>query len=242
MAAAKILLVEDEKNLAFSLKLNLVAEGLTVIHAATGLQAIAAFERERPLAGVILDIMLPDLDGFEVAKRIRALDPRVGITMLTAKASEEDRLHGLDVGADDYIIKPFHLAEFLKRVKRMVARSQFFEGAPAPQRLSFGAVTLEEDTLTLLSPRGTFQLTALEADVMRAFLLKPNQILSRGFLLKEVWGVAESLETRTVDNFIVRLRRFLEPNPRKPQILLSVRGKGYLLKSFHEPQGNDHGD
>lgn len=238
-ALLRVLLVEDEPNIAFNLEFNLAAEGFQVVVAATGTAAIEAYHRAGPFALVILDIMLPEMDGFAVAKEIRRQDPVTGILFLSAMASESDILTGLKLGADDYITKPFSLAELLLRVKRMAKRGQLLaqtgqaSDAPASEPedsvIVRGDLALSMAELTLKSPKGEFSLTALEADVLAAFLAHPGRILTREFLLENVWGTKGSMETRTVDNFVRRLRQFVEDNPSKPTRLESVRGKGYRL-------------
>lgn len=231
----RILLVEDEPNLAFTLQFNLQAEGFDVTPAVDGQIAVAKFDRDGPYDLVILDVMLPELNGFEVAKHIRKADDQTHILMLTALGKEEDRLKGFEAGVDDYITKPFHLQEFLLRVKRMIRRSQYFNsdtgGAATAETedriLRCGAFELDTELLQLKTPTGLHSLTALESDVLREFMKNPKRVLSRQHLLDTVWGMKGDIETRTVDNFIVRLRRYLETDPTKPRHLISVRGRGY---------------
>lgn len=244
-ALARVLLVEDEPNIAFNLEFNLEAEGFQVVVASTGTAAIEAYYRAGPFALVILDIMLPEMDGFAVAKEIRRQDPVTGILFLSAMASESDILTGLEIGADDYITKPFSLAELLLRVKRMAKRGQLLAqtagdtpSRPEPEDAVIvrGDLELSMAELTLKSRKGQFTLTALEADVLAAFLAHPGRILTREFLLENVWGIKGSMETRTVDNFVRRIRQFVEDNPSKPTRLESVRGKGYRL---NDPRQED---
>jgi DNA-binding response OmpR family regulator len=173
------------------------------------------------------------LNGFEVAAKIRERDDQTHILMLTALGKDEDRLRGFEAGADDYVTKPFHLKEFLMRVRRMVKRSEFFQpsttDAAQSHILSFGPFRLDTELLQLKSTTGIHSLTALEADVLREFMQNPERVLSRQYLLDTVWGMKGDIETRTVDNFIVRLRRYLEPQPSNPRYLISVRGRGYRL-------------
>lgn len=241
----RVLLVEDEPNIAFNLEFNLAAEGFQVVVASTGTAAIEAYHRAGPFALVILDIMLPEMDGFAVAKEIRRQDPVTGILFLSAMASESDILTGLKLGADDYITKPFSLAELLLRVKRMAKRGQLLAQTgqagqaneaemPGDAVIVRGDLALSMAELSLTSPKGRFTLTALEADVLAAFLAHPGRILTREFLLENVWGIKGSMETRTVDNFVRRLRQFVEDNPSKPTRLESVRGKGYRLNDPNE--------
>lgn len=230
----RILLVEDEPNLAFNLQFNLQAEGYDVVPAVDGLIATKKFDGDGPFDLVILDVMLPEMNGFEVAGHIRSRDDQTQILMLTALGKEEDRLRGFEAGVDDYITKPFHLKEFLLRVKRMMRRSGYFQppegtAAVATHLVRCGPFELDVDLLTLKSPHGDATLTALEADILKEFMNNPNRVLSRQHLLDTVWGMKGDIETRTVDNFIVRLRRYLEPDPTTPRYLVSVRGRGYRL-------------
>lgn len=230
----RILLVEDEPNLAFTLELNLKAEGYAVDLIRNGQQAyesIAAGGVSHDL--YLLDVMLPGRNGLEIAELLRSLDKRAGIIFLTARAGEEDILRGLSIGADDYITKPFRLAELLLKVRRTLQRialfeqNESFDDAP----LVWGPFQLDTVALMIKTPTGLTQLTRLEADVLREFFKNPGKVLSRQHLLKRVWGVSEDMETRTVDNFVVRLRRLIETDPANPRFLRSVRGRGYVLSS-----------
>lgn len=228
----KILLVEDEPNLAFNLQFNLQAEGYEVVPAVNGLIAVEKFKQDSAFDLIILDVMLPELDGFGVAKEVRKIDDQIHILMLTAMGREEDRLKGFNIGVDDYITKPFHLKELLLRVKRMVKRAEHFVPSDVESTSSkhvFGPFTLRSDLLQLETPRGTTAITAMESDILKEFINSPNQVLSRQTLLDRVWGMKGDVETRTVDNFIVRLRKHLEVDPGNPVYLVSVRGRGYRL-------------
>lgn len=226
----RILLVEDEPNLAFHLQFNLQAEGFDVVPAIDGQIAINKFERDGPFDLIILDVMLPELNGFEVARYIRAKDDQTHILMLTALGREEDRLKGFEAGIDDYITKPFHLPEFLLRVKRMVRRAQHFtplESKESGPLIVCGPFSLNVELNLLRTPTGEYNLTALETDVLREFMKNPSRVLSRQHLLDTVWGMKGDIETRTVDNFVARLRKYLEADPANPRHLVSVRGRGY---------------
>lgn len=228
----RILLVEDEPNLAFNLEFNLQAEGFEVVPAVDGQIAIDKYLHHGPFDLVVLDVMLPEVNGFDVAKFIRERDDQTQILMLTALGQDEDRLRGFESGVDDYITKPFNLKEFILRVKRMIRRTQYYarDSSTTPSHiLRLGPFELDIELLQLNSPTGKHTLTALETDILKEFMSNPKRVLSREHLLETVWGMKGDIETRTVDNFIVRLRRYLEPNPSVPRYLTSVRGRGYRL-------------
>lgn len=228
----KLLLVEDEPHLAFNLELNLKSEGYDVIVAETGKDGLDKYKNQGPFSLILLDVMLPEMNGFEVLQEIRKNDKKTGILMLTARASDEDVIRGLKTGADDYLTKPFHLEELLLRVKRMAKRSELFyepDTTIDSEIHDLGALKLNMNSLEFISSRGTFNITVLEAKVIREFMTNPTKTLTREYLLEKVWGLRGTVETRTVDNFIMRIRKYLEINPSKPEILVSVRGKGYKL-------------
>ena len=231
----RLLLVEDEPHMAFNLQFNLQAEGYDVVPAVNGVIALEKYQREGPFDLIILDVMMPEMDGFEVASRIRTEDERTQILMLTALGKDEDRLRGLANGVDDYITKPFHLEELLLRIRRMAKRSELIGQdpgtAPGEEIIVQGSFRLNVQALVLRSPQGEFNLTALEADILKEFLRNPMKVLSRQYLLDTVWGVrGDNIETRTVDNFIARLRKYLEKDPATPLHLESVRGRGYRMR------------
>jgi two-component system alkaline phosphatase synthesis response regulator PhoP len=232
MPPKHILLVEDEPHLAFNMELNLREEGYEVSLAVDGNEALRIYAEKGPFSLIILDVMMPGKNGLEVAQEIRLHDKTTGILMLTARASESDIILGLELGADDYMTKPFSLQELLLRVRRMADRSELFRPQPSQplgkaDKIRFEDVTWDARTFELTSRQGHFVLTALEAKVLREFLEHPGEVLSRQHLLSQVWGLNGNVETRTVDNFIMRLRKFFEADPSKPQILLSMRGRGY---------------
>lgn len=231
----RVLVVEDEPNLAFNLQINLEAEGHTVVLAASGAAAVAKYASEGPFEVILLDVMLPEMDGFAVARHVRQTDDVTAIIMLTARADDEDRIRGFQVGVDDYILKPFHLQELMLRVKRTVSRSRRLraqesgvtDGEAVRGAITVGEITLDPHALHLVSPTGDHRLTVLEADILSEFMTHRGEVLSRDYLLRNVWGMAGDIETRTVDNFILRLRRMIEPQPSRPVFLRSVRGRGY---------------
>ena len=225
---SRILLVEDELNLARPLQFNLEQEGYDVQSTPSGKQALL-LHANQSFDLIILDLMIEGIDGFEVARQIRQRDKKLPIIMLTARSAAEDRIHGLELGADDYLVKPFHLRELLLRVERMLERTTWYAAErPRQRRVSVGGYEVDLETLTGSGPRGPLQLTALEADLLDALTSEPNRVLSRGELLEKVWGYRSEVETRTVDNFIVRLRKYFEEEPDQPRHFISLRGKGYM--------------
>ena len=231
---AQILLVEDEAHLADGLRFNLEAEGHDVEIAEEGRSAIEWLtERERRFDLVILDLMLPELSGFEVCRRARAAGNLVPILILTAKDSMQDLVRGLEDGADDYLTKPFHLDELLVRVRGLLRRRRW-DGVPpdagsAPRSERVGDVTVHFDRFELAGPRGRVELTTREMGLLRALIEREGTAVTRGELLEEIWGLRPDTKTRVVDSFIVRLRRYIEPDPTQPRHIVSVRGHGYRL-------------
>ncbi len=226
---SRILLVEDELNLARPLQFNLEQEGYEVCSTPSGKDALALHQHE-PFDLIILDLMLEEMDGFEVARQVRQRDQRLPIIMLTARSTVQDRIHGLELGADDYMIKPFHLRELLLRVERMLQRTSWYtqKEQPRSRNVTVAGYKVDLDKLSGCGPRGPLQLTALEADLLDALTSQPNRVFSRGELLEKVWGYHSEVETRTVDNFIVRLRKHFEEEPEQPRHFVSLRGKGYM--------------
>lgn len=227
MSGPRILLVEDELHIARGVIFNLEQEGYQVCHFEQGEAALAAFE-QAPFDLVILDRMLPGISGLEVCRKIRQRDPRVPILMLTAMGKERDRVRGLSEGADDYLTKPFSLAEFLLRVQGMLRRSEWYRPLPrSKDRYRFGDNEIDLEQQRAWTPRGELSLTDLEVRMLRSFFQREGEILNRAELLEAVWGVSPETETRTLDNFIVRLRKYFETDPANPRHILTVRGRGY---------------
>ncbi|MBN1480674.1 response regulator transcription factor [candidate division KSB1 bacterium] len=227
----KILLVEDEESLAIGLQFNLEAEGYRVVYARDGKEALAIFPTQ-PFDLIILDIMLPFYNGYYVAKEIRELSPQMPILMLTARTKVEDKVRGLEIGADDYMTKPFHLEELLARVRGMLRRKTWYrKSMDAQPSFSFGANSINFATLECSAGKNRFKLTPHEAMVMKYLIEKEDHIVSRKELLENVWNISSDIETRTVDNFIVRLRKYFEINPKKPVHIKSVRSVGYIFSS-----------
>jgi len=194
-----------------------------------GRKALQRFETQK-YDLIILDIMLPYVDGFEIARQVRAKDPQVPILFLTARTGMKDRIKGLELGADDYLTKPFHLDELLLRVKGMLKRKKWYQssGIETPD-FQFGNNNINFDNFSCKSGDKEIHLTAHEAMLMHYLSINPDKIISRKELLREVWNTHSDIETRTVDNFIMRLRKYFEPDPNKPIYFKSVRGKGYMF-------------
>jgi DNA-binding response OmpR family regulator len=230
---ARILVVEDEEHLAQGLRFNLEAERHDVEIVANGRNAAEVLvDPERAYDLVILDLMLPEMSGFEVARRARAAGNYAPILILTAKDGAQDLVRGLEEGADDYLTKPFHLDELLARVRGLLRRRRWDgaePGEPPPGPTAVGDATLHFDRFELDTPRGTIRLTTREMGLLRALIDREGEAVTRGVLLEEVWGLRPDTKTRVVDSFIVRLRRYIEPDPANPRHIVSVRGHGYRL-------------
>lgn len=226
--ALKILLVEDESHLAGPLQFNLEQEGYEVRATASGKEALALIKREK-FDLIILDLTLEEMDGLEVSRQVRRRNERLPILMLTARSTEQDRVIGFKLGADDYMVKPFHLPELLLRIRRMLQRSRWYVQPGRPAReVQVADYKVNLDQLRGTGPRGDLELTALEADLLELLTAEPNTVHSRAELLERVWGYRSDVETRTVDNFIVRLRRYFEKEQEQPRHFISVRGRGYM--------------
>jgi DNA-binding response OmpR family regulator len=228
-----ILVVEDEEHIAQGLQYNLEAEGHNVELVDDGRSAADRLEDpEQAFDLVILDLMLPRMSGFEVARRARAAGNLVPILILTAKDATPDLIRGLEEGADDYLTKPFRLDELLARIRGLLRRRRW-DGvsapAEAPRSVDIGETTVRFDRFELETAGETVTLTIREAGLLRALLDRDGEAVTRGELLEEVWGLRPDTRTRVVDNFIVRLRRYLESDPSKPKHIVSVRGHGYRL-------------
>jgi two-component system alkaline phosphatase synthesis response regulator PhoP len=234
LKSQRILIVEDEESMATGLEYNLTEEGYTVTLVADGKQAVECFA-----SGffdlVILDIMLPYLDGFQVAEKMRERDPQIPILMLTARSGLKDCLKGLAIGADDYMTKPFHLDELLLRVRGMLRRKQWYQTRISKNpSIRFGNHTIHFDTLMCQSGKTEFRLTPHEAMVLKYLVDNQDRIVSRKELLEHVWQIRSEVETRTVDTFIARLRKYFEPDPKHPVFIISVRSAGYMFSNIKD--------
>ena len=236
---SRVLVVEDESHLAEGLRFNLEAEGYGVQVVETGEAALPLLlEDPADFDVVILDVMLPGIDGFSVVKELRDARQFVPTLILTARGHPDDVLRGFAAGADDYLTKPFELAILSARIRGLLRRRDRLQApsgqpAPPPERkdvFTFGAkdeVSVNFDLLELRVGAQLFRLTLMEANVLRYLIEHADEAVSRKTMLEEVWGLHESTDTRPIDNFIVRLRRYIEPDPTRPSYLLTVRGIGY---------------
>lgn len=248
-----LLVVEDEEHLAQGLRFNLEAEGHSVAVVGDGESAMERLlQSGEKFDAVVLDVMLPGADGFHVASELRKARNYVPVLMLTARGRPEDVLQGFAAGADDYLPKPFELPIFLARLQGLLRRSAWLhashnaeeakkrdgEGRPAERNggappadekeaISFDGKTIDFDALELRTGGNTIQLTLMEAKLLRHLIENQGRTVSRKSILEDVWGLREDTDTRAIDNFIVRLRRYIEENPSKPRHLLTVRGLGY---------------
>jgi two-component system alkaline phosphatase synthesis response regulator PhoP len=248
-----VLVVEDEQHLADGLRFNLEAEGYTVNTVSDGESALSLFfDQHKNYDALVLDVMLPGKDGFTVAAELRAAGHFVPVLMLTARGRPEDVLRGFESGADDYLPKPFELSVLLARLNALLRRRQWFhlDQAPEqsagssgatqrtdkkdmagkegePEEFSFNSRIIDFGNLELRTPEQTIRLTLMEAQLLRYLVRHEGRVVSRKAILEKVWGLNEDTDTRAIDNFIVRLRKYIEDDPTTPKHLLTVRGVGY---------------
>ena len=243
-ASPFILLIEDEEHLAQGLLFNLEAEGYRTRHFADGAEALAyLLETEDELGAILLDVMLPGKDGFEIVRTLRAQQLYFPVLMLTARSHPQDVLEGLNAGADDYLPKPFDLEILLVRLKSLLRRASWLRPSsavlpppkPSSDLYAFNKRTIQFDTLQLVTPNRTTHLTLMESDLLRYFVDHEGQIVPRKDILERVWRLHEDTDTRAIDNFIVRLRRYIEDDPSEPRHLLTVRGVGYRFLAEPTP-------
>jgi DNA-binding response OmpR family regulator len=234
-----LLVVEDEPHIASGLRFNLEAEGHAVTVVESGEAAIDAVEANPAAADcVVLDVMLPGVDGFEVAARLRAKGCITPILMLTARARAEDVLRGFDAGADDYLAKPFDLAILIARVSALLRRRAWHTGTPAPaagdvgvadrpDTFTFAGRTVDFDAQEIRVADRTVHLTLMETNLLRYLIARQGQIVSRKNILEDVWNLRDDTDTRAIDHFIARLRKYIEDEPSRPRHVLTARGVGY---------------
>ncbi len=241
---SRVLVVEDEAHLAQGLRFNLEAEGYSAEVVGDGEAATdRLLDRKENFDAIVLDIMLPGKDGFSVVSELRAARNYVPVLMLTARGQPEDVLKGFAAGADDYLPKPFDLSILLARLQGLLRRSQWMragkgnaDAAPAVSEsgsvsafgtFSFNGRTIDFGTLELRTASNVIHLTLMESELLRHLVRSDGRVVSRKQILEEVWGLHEDTDTRAIDNFIVRLRRYIEDDPAQPRHLLTVRGVGY---------------
>lgn len=222
----KILVVEDETAIAAGLRFNFEQEGYEVAVATTGEQALEAFATaDPPFDLVVLDLMLPQMSGYEVCRSLRKQDPQVPIVVLSARTLAEDKAVAFDCGADQYVTKPFALLELLSRVRNLIQRRG--QRTARPKVYRFGDVIVDPERFTVNVKGQSTRLTTLEMQLLNYFLKNGGKVLSRQQILEDVWKEPADITTRSIDNFVLRLRRLIEPDPSQPRYILSVRGTGY---------------
>jgi len=221
----KILIIEDELDLIKGLKLNLSDEGFEVDSAVTGTDGLRKAVEKAPDL-IILDIMLPEMDGLEVCRKLRQKNISTPVIMLTAKGEEIDKVVGLELGADDYITKPFSLRELIARIKARLRNAER-ELKPVPELYSFGDVEIDFAQFKVRRKGHELDLTSLELDILKYFIVHRGEVVSRNDLLDKIWGYESYPTTRTIDNHILKLRKKIEDDPSHPRYIISVYGGGY---------------
>ena len=221
----KILIIEDELDLIKGLKLNLSDEGFEVDSAVTGTDGLRKAVEKAPDL-IILDIMLPEMDGLEVCRKLRQKNISTPVIMLTAKGEEIDKVVGLELGADDYITKPFSIRELIARIKARLRNAER-EIKPVPELYSFGDVEIDFAQFKVRRKGNELDLTSLELDILKYFIVHRGEVVSRNDLLDKIWGYERYPTTRTIDNHILKLRKKIEDDPSHPKHIISVYGGGY---------------
>lgn len=222
----KVLVVEDRKEIRQFIVISLRRAGFQVIEAETGEEALKVFKKEKEIDIIVLDIMLPGIDGFEVCKSIRKKNKYIGIIMLTAKMQEKDKINGLSIGADDYVVKPFSPSELIARIKSVCRRVDMIKGDNG-QEITSGPFKINTLEHRLLKNNKIIELTEIEYLLMKLFLENPNRALDRNYILDEVWGENYFGSLKVVDVNIRRLRQKIEDNPSEPKYIETVWGYGY---------------
>ncbi|HJV23715.1 MAG TPA: response regulator transcription factor [Holophagaceae bacterium] len=228
----RILLVEDELSLAEGIKLNMELEGLPCTWITRGDEALKRILAEK-WDLVILDVMLPGMDGFSVCERVREAKNTTPILFLTAKNTEDDRVHGFETGGDDYLGKPFQVRELLVRVRAILRREAWYKNRTLGSRQKFGPFWVDFDNFCGEGPAGAFQLGVKECMILKLLMERAGQVVSRADILDKVWGEDAYPTTRTVDNFIVRIRRSMEADAHHPRWIHTIRSVGYQF----DPEG-----
>jgi DNA-binding response OmpR family regulator len=224
---SRILLVEDDPHLALGLEFNLRAEGYEVKTCPDAESAIEALTKESEFDLIVLDWMLPGLDGIDLLHKLRKENNLIPVLLLTARDSKEDMVEGLDSGADDYLAKPFDLNILLARIRSLLRSRSWRAAGEAPDEARFDAIRVDFNSLTAEVRGQTTKLTYKEAQILKLLWERRNDIVTREELLQKIWGVEGYIQSRTVDNHIVQLRKLLEVDPKKPKYILSIHGTGY---------------
>jgi len=233
----RILIIEDDTHIAEGLKLNLSLQGYAASIAVNGMDGLRLWREWHPHL-IVLDIMLPGMDGLSVLRHIRLEDERLPVLILSAKGHPDDRIRGFTFGVDDYLAKPFNLEEFLLRIERLLTRSSWVpdrtadgtgRNPPAAQQYTFGKNVIDFATMTAECRQGRVQLTDQEVKLLQVFIANRGTPLSRTVLLEVGWGYSGVTTSRTVDNFIVRLRKYFEDDPQNPVYFRSLRSIGYVF-------------
>lgn len=228
LARKKILIIEDEPHIVLGLTDALEFEGFHVASASKGKDGILLAKQEKPDA-ILLDLMLPDTNGFKVCEDLRRWDSFVPIIMLTARGQEIDKIRGLDAGADDYVTKPFSVGELIARLRAIFRRASRLSSESTPEVFSVGQVKVNMTAHTVARGSRSHQLSFYEVELLRLLYERLGQPVSREEILQKIWGVEAGPSNRTVDNFIVKLRKKIERSPDKPEHILTVYGYGYKL-------------
>lgn len=234
---ARVQIIEDEPALAQVVIVNLESEGYAVRHAVSGLQGLESVLEWNPEI-ILLDVMLPRMDGFEVCRRLRESGNITPVLFITARGEEDDRIRGLELGGDDYLVKPFSVDELLARVRGMLRRQAWYQGSVSASRsLRFGDNHVDFAAYSARTVRGPIALTQKECHVLKLLAERTGQTVTRTEILERVWGYDRFPSTRTVDNVIMRLRRHFEPNPHDPRHFHSTYGAGYRFDPGEGAEG-----
>ena len=222
----RILLIEDDRNMAIGLKFNLKAEGFEVTHCTDGESGLAMFA-EKDFDLLVLDWMLPGADGMEVLRKLRMTNVAVPVLLLTARDSKEDIVEGLNSGADDYLTKPFDINVLVARIRSLLRSRDWLSQKDSGLEARFGAIHINFENFEATIGDKKVRLSYKEAMIMKLFWERRNQVVTREELLQKVWGIETYMQSRTVDNHIVQLRKIFEQNPKNPKLILSIHGSGY---------------
>lgn len=238
-----LLIIEDEESISEGLQYNFEQEGFFVQVIQDGLEAINFIQaNHEKISAILLDLMLPQLDGYDILKQTRLYAERIPILILSAKSMEQDKIQAFEWGADDFVTKPFHLSELILRVKRLVSRRKWYKPDGMSLKKAFGHAFFDSNQLTMEKKETgeLFRLSPTEGMLIQIFLDNENKTMTRMELLQKVWQYDGIIETRTVDVFISKLRKYMEKNPTKPEYLISVRSIGYQYTTGSKTEAKEH--